>query len=153
HRYTRCGAMHPHGNLWPQLISFENLLCAAKKAEKRKRFRPPVLKFHFDLERQLWKLHEELREHTWQPGPYRTFYIHEPKKRLIGPAPYGDGVAPPPLVKVRNPIYDGSSLHNSSPCRKGKATHAALRRAQHFARRHTSITSLCCKPSAPASRS
>jgi hypothetical protein len=43
---------------------------------------PPVLKFNVDLEWQLWKLHEELREHTWEPGPYRTFYIHEPKKRV-----------------------------------------------------------------------
>src|SRR5262249_48255570 len=126
--------MHRHGNLWTQLISFENLLCAAKKAEKRKRFRLPMLKFNVDLERQLWRLHEELRDHTWQTGPCRTFYIHEPKKRLISAAPYRDRVVHHALVNVLEPIYERCFVFDSYACRKEKGTHAAVRRAQHFAK-------------------
>src|SRR5262245_40857259 len=121
--------MYRHGNLWPQLIRFENLLCAAKKAQQGKRLRPPVLKFNFDLEYELCRLYEELLEHPWQPGPYRTFYIHEPKKRLISAAPYRDRVVHHALVNVLEPIYERCFLHDSYACRKGKGTHVAVRRA------------------------
>jgi hypothetical protein len=80
------------GYLWERLISFENLLCAAEKSRRGKRLRPSVAAFHLDLERQLWRLHEELAERTYRPGPYRTFTIYEPKRRLISAAPYRDRV-------------------------------------------------------------
>jgi len=38
-----------YGYLWPELISFENLLRAANQACKRKRDRPEVARFHFHL--------------------------------------------------------------------------------------------------------
>ena len=44
--------MKRHGNLSQQVIAFENLLCAAEKASKGKRFRPPVAHFHFNLEHE-----------------------------------------------------------------------------------------------------
>ena len=80
--------MKRHGHLWEQVISFEALLRAADKARKGKRFRPAVAAFHFDQERALWKLHEELTTKTYRPGAYRSFFIHEPKKRQISAAPF-----------------------------------------------------------------
>ena len=44
-----------------------------------KRFRPSVADFHFNLEHELWTLHEELSTKTYRPGAYRTFSIYEPK--------------------------------------------------------------------------
>jgi hypothetical protein len=70
--------MKRYGNLWPQVIAFANLLRAARKARRGKRFRPCVARFEFDLERELWRLHAELAQHTYRPGPYRTFTIREP---------------------------------------------------------------------------
>ena len=84
--------MKRHGHLWEQIISFEALLRAADKARKGKRFRPAVAAFHFDQERALWKLHEELTTKTYRPGAYRSFFIHQPKKRQISAAPYRDRV-------------------------------------------------------------
>jgi hypothetical protein len=84
--------MKRFGNLWHRVIAFENLLHAAEKACKGKRFRPPVARFHFDLEHELWALHEELAAKTYQPGAYRTFYRYEPKKRQISAAPDGHRV-------------------------------------------------------------
>ena len=52
--------MKRYGNLWAKLISFEALLRAAEQACKGKRFRPDVAAFHFNLEHELWALHEEL---------------------------------------------------------------------------------------------
>ena len=39
------------GNLWDGLVSFPNLLRAARKARKGKRSRPDVAAFEFDAER------------------------------------------------------------------------------------------------------
>ena len=57
-----------------------------------KRFRPAVAAFHFDQERALWKLHEELATKTYRPGAYRSFFIYEPKKRQISAAPFAGRV-------------------------------------------------------------
>jgi retron-type reverse transcriptase len=110
--------MQRHGHLWPALISFENLLRAAQQAQKGKRFRPAVMQFNLELEHELWRLHDELRTHIWQPGPYRTFYIHELKNRLISAAHYRDRVVHHALVNLLEPIYEsGRGLWNAVGCR------------------------------------
>jgi hypothetical protein len=53
-----------------------------------KRVGPSVAAFHFNLEPELWTLHEELTTKTYRPGAYRSFFIHEPKPRQISAAPY-----------------------------------------------------------------
>lgn len=128
--------MKRHGNLWPQVISFESLLHAAEQARKGKRFRPAVAAFHFSQERALWKLHEELAAQTYRPGEYRSFYIYEPKKRQISAAPYRDRVVHHALVNVLEPIYERTFIHDSYACRKGKGTHAGVKRCQEFAQRY-----------------
>jgi retron-type reverse transcriptase len=123
------------GNLWPTLTSFENLLRAAEKARKGKRFRPAVAAFHFDLEHQLWSLHDELSTKSYRPGGYRSFFLCEPKKRQISAAPYRDRVVHHALTNVLEPIFERSFIPDSYACRKGKGTHAAVDRCQQFARR------------------
>jgi retron-type reverse transcriptase len=127
--------MKRHGNLWPQVIRFEALLRAAEQACKGKRFRPSVAAFHFNLEHELGALHEELSTKTYRPGAYRTFFICEPKPRQISAAPYRDRVVHHALVNVLAPIYERTFIPDSYACRKGKGTHAAVDRCQHFARR------------------
>jgi RNA-directed DNA polymerase len=112
------------GRLWNKLIAFDNLLRAARTACKGKRFRPPVAAFHFDLERQLWRLHEELAARTYRPGPYTTFHIREPKERLISAAPYRDRVVHHALTQVIEPIFERSFVPDSFACRQGKGTGA-----------------------------
>lgn len=127
--------MKRHGHLWPELISFANLHRAALKAQRGKRDRPAVLRFHYDLERELWRLHDELARHIYRPGLYRTFTIHEPKRRLISAAPYRDRVVHHALCNVLEPIYERSFIFDTYACRPGKGTHAAVRRCQEYARR------------------
>jgi retron-type reverse transcriptase len=126
--------MKRYGNLWERLISFEHLLRAAEAARRRKRLRPAVARFDFNLEAELWKLHEELAAHAYQPGPYRSFLIREPKERLISAAPYRDRVVHHALTSVLEPIFERTFIFDSYACRRGKGTHAAVRRAQRFAR-------------------
>jgi retron-type reverse transcriptase len=127
--------MKRHGNLWPTLSSFAELLKASQKAKRGKRFRPDVSKFEYNLEPELWKLQRELQEKTYQPGSYRSFYIYEPKKRLISAPPYRDRIVHHALTGILEPIFEPTFIGDSYACRSGKGTHAAVDRCQHFARR------------------
>jgi retron-type reverse transcriptase len=62
------------------VIAWENLALAARKAQRGKRYRDNVLEFNDNLEDELLTLQEELNNHTYSPGPYRTFQ----KERLSG---------------------------------------------------------------------
>ena len=126
--------MKRHGNLWPRMISFRNLLLASHKAKRGKRFRPSVAEFEFRLEPELLRLQEELRDKTYRPGNYRSFYIYEPKKRLISAAPYRDRIVHHALTGILEPIFEPTFIYDSYACRRGKGTHAAVDRCQQFAR-------------------
>jgi retron-type reverse transcriptase len=127
--------MKRRGLLWDELVGFPNLLRAALQAQRGKRSRPNVAAFHFDLEPEVLRLRDELVAGTYRPGPYRTFTIREPKPRLISAAPYRDRVVHHALVNVLEPVFERSFLPDSYACRKGKGTHAAVRRCQQLARR------------------
>ena len=126
--------MKRYGYIWEQITRFENLLNAAKKAQKGKRFRDNVLAFNYNLERELLQLQDELRNHAFQPGTYKTFRIFEPKPRLISAAPYRDRVVHHALCNVIVPIFENSFIPDSYANRVGFGTHRALKRFTQFAR-------------------
>jgi retron-type reverse transcriptase len=127
--------MKRHGNLWPTLTSFEHLLRSSEKAKRGKRFRSAVARYEFALEPELLTLREQLLDKTYCPGHYRSFYIYEPKKRLISAAPYRDRIVHHALTGVLEPIFEPTFISDSYACRKGKGTHAAVDRCQQFVRR------------------
>ncbi|MDG2224106.1 MAG: reverse transcriptase/maturase family protein [Rubripirellula sp.] len=126
--------MKRHGNLWPTLTSFEHLLRSSEKAKRGKRFRSAVARYEFNLERELFALQAALRQKTYRPGYYRSFYIYEPKKRQISAAPYRDRIVHHALTGILEPIFEPAFIFDSYACRKGKGTHSAVDRCQHFAR-------------------
>jgi retron-type reverse transcriptase len=128
--------MKRHGNLWPALVSFPNLLRAAEQAARGKRRRPDVGRFWLEQEKLLVRLQDELTAGTYTPGPYRTFTVRDPKPRLISAAPFRDRVVHHALVNVVGPIFERVFVHDSYASRPGKGTHAALDRFTYFARRH-----------------
>ena len=126
--------MKRYGNLWPQITNFENLLIAARKAQRGKRFRDNVLAFNHQLERNLLQLQQQLREQTYQPGGYRRFEILDPKPRIISAAPYPDRVVHHALCNIIVPLIERSFIAHSYANRQGYGTHRALQRFTHFAR-------------------
>jgi retron-type reverse transcriptase len=125
-----------YGNLYPHIVTFENLYTAFRKAAKGKRGQPNVAAFEFDLEHNLLTLQDELLQQTYRPGAYRSFTIHDPKKRLISAAPFRDRVVHHALCNVIEPLFERTFIGDSYANRKGKGTHAALDRAQALARRY-----------------
>jgi hypothetical protein len=82
------------------------------------------------------ELQAELREKTYHPGPYQSFYIQEPKRRLISAAPFRDRVVHHALCNIIEPLFERSFIFDSYANRVGKGTHRALDRCQEFARRY-----------------
>jgi RNA-directed DNA polymerase len=122
--------------LYPRVYSWYNLLLAADQAARGKRGQEAVARFEYHWEDNLVALEGELREKTYRPGAYTSFYIHEPKRRLISAAPFRDRVVHHALCNVIEPIFERSFIHDSYANRVKKGTHRALDRAQSFARRY-----------------
>jgi len=125
-----------HGHLLERVVAWDNLLLAARKAARGKRSRPEVARFLFDLEPELLRLQAELAGGTWQPGPYRTFHVLDPKPRRISAARFADRVVHHALMNVLDPVFDRCLVDSSFACRRGKGTHRAVAAARALARRH-----------------
>ena len=87
------------------------------------------------MEENLLALQAELRAGAYRPGPYTSFHIHEPKRRLISAAPFRDRVVHHALCQIIEPAFERSFIADSFANRVGKGTHRALDRLQHFSRR------------------
>lgn len=126
---------------YEEVYNWDNLLLAWSNAAKGKRYREAAARFELDLGENLARLRAELRDHSYHPGPYNSFYIHDPKRRLISAAPFRDRVVHHALCNVIVPVFERGFIHDSYANRVGKGTHAALRRAQEFCRRFPYVMS------------
>jgi len=124
------------GNVYPQVVSWANLLRACYLAARSKRSRPDVAEFLYDYEFRLLRMQRQLTDRTYRPGAYSSFYVYEPKKRQISKAPFPDRIVHHALCNVLEPIFERRFLPDSYACRKGRGTHAAVDRCQYFARRY-----------------
>jgi retron-type reverse transcriptase len=122
--------------LQDDLCTWENLRLAYHNASRGKRGRSATAGFEMYLGDELLKLEEELGLKTYQPGNYHSFYIHEPKKRLISAAPFRDRVVHHALCNVTTPYFEQHMIFDSYANRPGKGTHRALDRCQKYARRY-----------------
>ena len=119
-----------------QLYSWENLRLAYANASRGKRGKSDVAEFGIYLGDNLIRLQHELKLKTYQPGKYRSFYIHEPKRRLISAAPFRDRVVHHALCNLTTPYFEERFIAHSFANRLGKGTHRALDLCQKFARRY-----------------
>lgn len=128
--------------MFAQVTCWDNLLLAFRKASAGKRGRPDVAAFEHRLEDNLFELQAELQNGRYRPGAYVSFYIHEPKRRLISAAPFRDRVVHHALCNVIEPLLERSFVTDSYANRLGKGTHRALGRAQAYARRFRYVLQL-----------
>lgn len=131
--------MKRHGYLFEEICSFANLLKAARKAQKGKRFRLSTSVFNLGLEGELISLMQNLTAQTYRMGGYKRFYIYDPKKRLISAAPYADRVVQHALCNVIEPIFDKSLIFDSYACRSEKGSHKAVDRFTEFSRKNAYV--------------
>ena len=123
-------------HLYNDITSFENLLSAAQKAQRGKRFKESTARFNLNLEKELFALQRDLQAQTYSHGRYRDFIVYDSKKRLISASPYRDRVVHHALCNIIEPIFDRTFIHDSYACRKGKGMHAAIDRYTGFCRKN-----------------
>jgi retron-type reverse transcriptase len=122
-------------NLFDDIASMRNLHRAAIEGMKGKRGKATAAAFFANMEEELPRLHQELTTGTYCHGPYTYFRIYEPKERLVAAAGFRDRVVHHALVRVIEPLFEKRFIEDSFACRRGKGTHAGMRRAAQFARR------------------
>ena len=91
-------------HLYPSLTSFANLHAAFCQAARGKHGQSAVAAFEYNLEDNLLRLQAELRSQSYRLGAYDSFYIHDPKLRLISAAPFYDRVVHHALCNIIEPL-------------------------------------------------
>lgn len=105
-------------------------------AAQGKKNQSVVAWFNYNLSRTIFALQNELQQKNYCPGPYTTFYVYDPKKRLISAAPFRDRVVHHALCNIIEPIFERTFIYDSYANRLGKGTHAAIERFQYYARKY-----------------
>ncbi len=124
------------GAIFDAIAGWDNLLLAYRRAASGKGGKASAASFEYQLADNLIALQRGLREKTYRPGGYCHFYVHEPKRRKISAAPFGDRVVHHALCNVIEPLFERRFITHSYANRRGKGTHRALDQLQHWAQRY-----------------
>ena len=127
--------MKRFGGLFDAVVSYGNLIAAARRAARAKARSVEVARFLCELEVEVLALQRELLAGVYRPGAYRTFTITDPKVRQITVAPFRDRVLHHAVCGIMEPFFERLFIHDSYACRRGKGTLRAVSRAQRFCRR------------------
>ena len=120
-------------NLFEQIIGLENLFLAWDKFKQGKTKKSDVQLFDRYLEDNIFNLHYQLKNKTYQHSHYTAFYIKDPKLRKIHKATVKDRVLHHAIFRALYPIFDKTFIADSYSCRIGKGTHKAINRLEKFA--------------------
>lgn len=126
--------MKTYNNLFTQIYDYQNLYRAFLLAQRRKRSKADVLDFESNLESNLWDIQSDLIYKTYRPGKYKTFYVYDPKTRLIMAAPFRDRVVHHALCNIIEPIFERRFIDTSLACRIGKGVDAGVDKVSAYLR-------------------
>ena len=133
---------YPPNISYSSVVDWSNLLLAWRKASKGKRSGRQVSRFEYQLADELLALQNQLLTHNYKPMGYTHFYIHEPKQRLISAAPFRDRIVHHALCNIIEPVFEYYFIDDSYANRKGKGTHKAVKRLQHFSNKYRYVLRL-----------
>jgi RNA-directed DNA polymerase len=128
--------MKRYGIFFDRLVSFENLMVAAKKAFRGKKDRKSVASFYFNLENEIIDLRNELITGNYAPMDFRIFEVREPKVRRICSSDFRDRVVHHAICNLLEPVFERRLIYDTYACRTDKGSHVALRRCQEFTRKN-----------------
>jgi len=113
-------------SLFNQIISLENLFFAWDKFKKGKKNKLDVQEFEFNLEKNIFQIHRDIKDGNYTHSPYESFYIKDPKQRNIHKATVRDRVVHHAVFAIINPIFEPTFIPNSFSCRVGKGNHKGV---------------------------
>jgi RNA-directed DNA polymerase len=118
------------------LAAWDNLLLATWKAARGKRTRPDVARFLAGLDGNLARLADAILTGQAPLNHYRSFHIHDPKRRLIHAACFEDRVLHHAILNLAEPVFERSLASTTHACRPGRGVLTAVAQAQFNLRRH-----------------
>ena len=118
---------HPFG--------FAALYRAWQACRRGKRGARPAQRYEVGLLDRLADTSEALRSHAWRPARASRFIVRRPKAREILAPAYGDRVVHHLLVPWLERHFEPVFIADSFANRKGRGSHAAVRRLQQLTRR------------------
>lgn len=108
------------------MISPENLFLAWDEFQCGKTGKRDVQYFEWNLEENIFKLHRELKDRAYKHGPYKGFYIRDPKQRHIHKATVKDRIVHHAVFSALAPIFEETFISTSFSCRVGYGTHKGV---------------------------
>ena len=117
------------------IISLINLHEAWTEFVRGKKYRKDVAEFSLNLSRNIFILHEDLKNRTYTHGKYEAFKISDPKPRDIHKATVRDRLLHHAMYRILYPYFDKRFIYDSYSCRNLKGTHRAINRFLSFYRK------------------
>ena len=126
--------MKIYKDLYWLIISPSTLFRAWNVFKEDKKNKLDVIDFELELEKNIFDLYRDLKNGTYKHGPYKGFWIHDPKLRRIHKATVRDRVLHHAIFSVLNPIFEPTFIPNSFSCRIGKGTHKGMKKVAEMLR-------------------
>jgi retron-type reverse transcriptase len=111
-----------------------DLFAAYYECRRNKRNTCNALRFELDLEKNLDELFISVLRGEYQIGRSCAFIVHKPVQREIFAAGFLDRVIHHYIIGKLENIFERLFIYDSYSCRKGKGTHFAVQRVDHFMR-------------------
>lgn len=118
--------------LFDEVTSLEGLFLAWSQFKHGKENKLDVQKFFLDLERNIFNLHERVKNGTYEHSAYASFVVCDPKLRNINKAEVVDRIMHHSIVKHIEPLFEKSFIFDSYSSRIEKGTHRGVERLKKF---------------------
>jgi RNA-directed DNA polymerase len=130
--------------MYDSITSLENLYGAWMEFVGGKKYKKDVAEFALSLSKNVFNLHEDLKNKTYKHSEYVSFKITDPKARDIHKSSVRDRLLHHAIYKILYPYFDKKFIPDSCSCRLGKGTHKANERFKHFTRKVSKNNTRTC---------
>lgn len=112
------------------------MLQAHIRASKGKRHKKEIILFEMDLETNLIRIIDDIKNGTYKFGAYREFIVYEPKERIIKSLPYRDRVVHQWYIEeFIKPFFYPRFIKDTYACLDERGTHKCVSVTQKYMRR------------------
>ncbi len=138
--------MKRYRNLYEKIISIDNLMLADEKAQKGKKKTYGVKLHNKNREENIIRLHESLKNKTYNTSDYHIFKIYEPKERVIYRLPYyPDRIVHHAIMNILEPIWTKTFTYNTYSCIKRRGIEACAKQVDKIIKQYKDTPLYCLK--------
>lgn len=137
--------MKKYNSLKPLWCNYNSLLSAFYEVKKHKSNYPCFIKYEHNLSRNLSRILSSLENDTYRVKPYRSFFVYDPKLRLIEAPHIDDRIVQHSLLHVIRPLVENKFIYDTYACIKNRGTHAASDKLYRFLNSYRTSSGYCLK--------